>query len=290
MIDLDPGPAPGGRFVDVQGRNYFLFEIGTGPPLLLLHGGGPGCTGWSDFGVVSRMFGATRRCIVPDLLQYGKSSKDTIAGPMWSFHARSLVGLLDALQLDRADFACNSWGGTIALCLAAQYPERVRSLVVTGSMPVFYGPLAPLPEGGRRGRGARDLYYGGEGPTPEKMRALMARLEWFDPRLIPETTVRMRYEQSLDEGEMALAARTDAPRGGWQDLTAELSQIRCPTLFCWGLHDAFPQPDYPMMLARMVPRGQLHILDHASHHLQEERPAHYFEIVESFLRQPSPQS
>jgi 2-hydroxy-6-oxonona-2,4-dienedioate hydrolase len=225
---------------------------------------------------------------MPDLLQYGRSDKRTIEGPMWTFHAKSIVGLLNVLGLSKADFVCNSWGGTIALCLAAQYPSRIRSLVVTGSMPVFYGPLAPLPEGGRRGRNARDVYYGGEGPTLEKMRALMARLEWSDPALIPETTVRMRYEQSLDKDEVALAGRTDTPRGEWQDLTDELAAIQCPTLFCWGHQDAFLQPDYPLMLTRMVQRGQLHILDHASHHLQEERPEHYYEIVESFLRQPLP--
>src|SRR3546814_3615828 len=56
-------------------------------------------------------------------------------------HARMMVGLMDALGVERADFVCNSWGGTIALCLAAHYPDRVRSLVITGSMPVFYGPL-----------------------------------------------------------------------------------------------------------------------------------------------------
>src|SRR3546814_1320727 len=96
----------------------------------------------------------------------------------------------------------------------------------------------------------------------------------------------MRYEQSLDEGEMALAARTDGPRGDWQDLTNELAKVACPTLFCWGLQDAFLTPDYPMMLTRMVQRGQLHILDAASHHLQEERPVHYHQIVQSFLDQP----
>src|SRR3546814_6949561 len=89
----------------------------------------------------------------------------------------------------------------------------------------------------------------------------MARLEWHDASRIPETTVRMRYEQSLDEGEMALAARTDGPRGDWQDLTNELAKVACPTLLCWGLQDAFLTPDYPMMLTRMVKRGQLHILD-----------------------------
>lgn len=286
MTNLDPGPAPEGRLLSVGDREFHLIELGEGSPVFFLHGGGPGCTAWSDFGVVSRMFARDHHCVMPDLLQYGQSDKKVISGPMWTFHARTMVALMDMLGIDRADFVCNSWGGTIALCLAAQYPERVRSLVVTGSMPVFYGPLAPLPEEGRRGRNARDTYYGGDGPTLEKMRALIGRLEWFDPALIPDATVEMRFGQSLDEGEMALAARTDGPRGDWQDLTAELAQVQCPTLFCWGLQDAFLTPDYPMMLTRMVQRGQLHILDASSHHLQEERPVHYYHIVKSFLNQP----
>lgn len=287
-MDLRPKPAPQGRFINVDGRNYHTFETGSGPPVLFLHGGGPGCTAWSDFGVVAPLFARDRRCVMPDLLQYGRSDKTPIKGPMWTFHARSVVGLLDALKIDRPDIVCNSWGGTIALCLAAHFPDRVRSLTITGSMPVFYGPLAPLPEGGRRGRNARDVYYGGEGPTLEKMRALLTRLEWFNPDLLPAETVEMRYRQSLDPEEMALAARSDSPRGDWQDLTAELPLVRCPTLFCWGMNDAFLQPDYPMMLARMVQRGQLHILDASSHHLQEERPEHYFHIVRSFIDQPEP--
>ena len=287
---LAPGAPPPGRIVPAGDREYHVLQFGPadGPPLLLLHGGGPGCTGWSDFGRVAPLFAQRRRCILPDLLQYGGSSKLPISGPMWDFHALSVTRLLDSLRIDRADFVCNSWGGSIALRLAAGYPERIRFLVVTGSMPVFYGPLAPLPEGARRGRNARDAYYGGEGPTLEKMRELMARFEWFNASLIPEETVRMRYEQSIDPEEMALAARSDGPRGEWQDLTRELPQVQCPTLFCWGLHDAFLTPDYPMMLTRMVPRGQLHVLDAAAHHLQEERPEHYFHIVQSFLDQPEP--
>jgi 2-hydroxy-6-oxonona-2,4-dienedioate hydrolase len=287
-MDQTPKPAPAGRFVEVAGRKYHLIDLGSGAPLLFLHGGGPGCTAWSDFGVVAPMFARDRRCLLPDLLQYGKSDKSAISGPMWSFHASSIAGLLDALGIPRVDIVCNSWGGSIALCLAAQYPDRVRSLTVTGAMPVFYGPLAPLPEGGRRGRNARDVYYGGEGPTLEKMVNLLTRLEWFNPKLLPRETVEMRFRQSLDPEEMALAARSDDPRGEWQDLTQELGRVRCPTLFCWGLQDGFLQPDYPMMLTRMVQRGQLHVLDASSHHLQEERPEHYYLIVRSFLDQPEP--
>jgi pimeloyl-ACP methyl ester carboxylesterase len=283
---LTPTPPPDGHLLQAGDRTYHVIEMGKGPPVIFLHGGGPGCTGWSDFGVVAPLFARDRHCVLPDLLQYGRSDKQPISGPMWTFHARSVAELLDVLKIERVDFICNSWGGTIALCLAAHYPDRVRSLTVTGSMPVFYGPLAPLPEGGRRGRNARDIYYGGEGPTLEKMRQLIARLEWHNADLLPPETVEMRYRQSLDPGEMALAARSDSPRGEWQDLTAELAQIQCPTLFFWGMNDAFLQPDYPLMLTRMVPRGQLHILDACSHHLQEERPEHYYRVVRGFLDQP----
>lgn len=278
------GTPPESRFATADGVTYHYYDIGTGPDTIFLHGGGPGCTAWSDFGPVAALFATDRRCLLVDILQYGKSEKCLITGPMWDFHAAKTVALMDELGVGKADFICNSWGGTIALNLAARYPDRVRSLVVTGSMPVFYGPLAPLPERGHRGRTARDVYYGGEGPTREKMRSLITRLEWFDADRLPEQTLDMRYQQSLDSEERALAAMSDSPRGDWQDLTEQLGLVEAPTLFIWGREDAFLTPDYPMMLARMVKRGNLHVMDHVSHHLQEERPGAYHAVVDGFLR------
>ncbi|MGW2339280.1 alpha/beta fold hydrolase [Streptomyces sp. NPDC001661] len=275
--------APESHYADGAGIRYHYHDLGSGPDTVFLHGGGPGCTAWSDFGPVADLFAADRRCLLVDIQQYGKSEKSPIKGPMWDHHAAKTVGLMDTLGVDRADFVCSSWGGTIALNLAAKYPDRVRSLVITGSMPVFYGPLAPLPENGHRGRTARDVYYGGEGPTREKMRDLITKLEWYDGSKLPEETLSMRYEQSLDEEERALAAMSDSPRGDWQDLTEELGQIQAPTLFMWGMQDAFLTPDYPLMLARMVPNGNLHVMDHTSHHLEEERPEAYHSVVSGFL-------
>jgi len=276
---------PQGAYADADGVTYHYLDMGAGRPTIFLHGGGPGCTSWTDFGAVAPLFALDRRCLLVDILQYGKSAKPVIKGPMWDYHAAKTVALMETLGVGRADFVCNSWGGTIALNLAARYPDRARSLVVTGSMPVFHGPLAPLPEGGRRGRNARDVYYGGSGPSLEKMRALMARLEWYNAAAIPEETVALRYRQSLDPQEMALAAASDNPRGDWQDLSAELPLIQAPVLFAWGMYDAFLTPDYPLMLARMIPHGQLYVMDQASHHLQEERPHDFYTVVSGFLDQ-----
>jgi 2-hydroxy-6-oxonona-2,4-dienedioate hydrolase len=54
------------------------------------------------------------------------------------------------------------------------------------------------------------------------------------------------------------------------------------------MNDAFLTPDYPLMLARMTRRGQLYVMDNASHHLQEERPQQYFSVVSGFLDQEQP--
>jgi 2-hydroxy-6-oxonona-2,4-dienedioate hydrolase len=204
-MPVDPPGEPLGRSVDANGLTYHVIELGppAGQPTIFLHGGGPGCTAWSDFGPVASLFAATRRCYLVDLLQYGKSEKCTITGPMWNFHARTIDDLMTSLDVTRADFICNSWGGTIALTLAANFPRRTRSLVVTGSMPVFYGALAPLPENGRRGRKARDAYFGGTGPSWQKMKDLMAELEWFDRDAIPDAPKRWNWPLGLTAQEVS---------------------------------------------------------------------------------------
>ena len=125
-MDITPKTAPKGKMINAKGTDYYLFEMGSGNPVFFLHGGGPGCTGWSDFGVVLPLFAKHKRCIVPDLLQYGKSDKAIIKGPMWDHHAGSMVELMDELGIERADFVCNSWGG----CLLYTSPsprDRTRS-------------------------------------------------------------------------------------------------------------------------------------------------------------------
>ena len=77
------GPEPAGRMVDAGGVAYHVITLGdTGPPTVFLHGGGPGCTAWTDFAAVAPRFAADRVCHLVDLLQYGKSEKCTIRGPM----------------------------------------------------------------------------------------------------------------------------------------------------------------------------------------------------------------
>lgn len=273
--------ATGSTVRTAAGHRYHVREVGDGPATVFLHGGGPGCTAVADFGAAAGLLASSRRCLLVDMLQYGASDKCAVSGPRWSFHAASLAGLLDALGLDDADFVCGSWGGSAALALAAAVPSRVRSLVVTGSMPLLDGPV-PAAAAALAGR-VRDTYYGGTGPTLEKMHDLLAEVEWHDATQLPAGTVRLRYEQSVDAGERALTTGDGRLRGEPQDLSADLVRIAAPVLYLWGASDVFVPPEYALELSRRTPRASLHVMNGTAHHPYEERPSAFVAVASAFL-------
>lgn len=263
------------------GHGYAVREVGAGPATVFLHGGGPGCSAEADFGGAAGLLAAGRRCLLVDMLQYGGSDKCAVSGPRWSFHAASLAGLLDALDLADADFVCGSWGGSAALALAAAFPARVRSLVVTGSMPLLDGPV-PAAAAALAAR-VRDTYYGGSGPTPAKMRDLLAEVEWHDAARLPARTVALRHQQSTDPDEVALTTGDGGQRGEPQDLSEELARVTAPVLYLWGSSDVFVPVQYALELARRTPRASLHVMAQTAHHPYEERPSAFAAVTAAFL-------
>lgn len=272
---------PFGRHIDVRRVRLRVTEVGTrGTPTVLLHGGGPGCSAWTDFAAVAVPLAERRRLILVDLPQYGDSDSPDITGPQFTFHATHLAGLMDALGIARADFVCQSLGGSVALRLAADHPDRVGRLVVTGSQPV--PPPEPHRYDASLAARAREEYYGDGGPSPDKMRALMTGLEWYGPAGPPATTVALRYAHSTTRRARELG--TDpARRGTPEDLCDALAQVSAPVLLLWGAHDPFCGPDYALALAQRLPRADVFVLGRTSHHPQEERPADYARAVDAFL-------
>ncbi|WP_306317057.1 MULTISPECIES: alpha/beta fold hydrolase [unclassified Streptomyces] len=274
---------PAGRLVDVHGAGVHVTDLGgAGTPTVLLHGGGPGCSAWTDFGAVAHQLGEGRRLLLVDLPQYGGSDSPDITGGQFAFHADHVRGLLDQLGVERADFVCQSLGGSVALLLAARHPERVGRLVITGSTPVP-GPARDEPSPAVR---AREEYYGDGGPSPAKMRALMTRLEWYDPTGPPQETVELRHRNAV--APRALARGTAATgRGEPEDLGALLGEVAAPVLLLWGAYDPFCSPVHALALADRLPRADMAVLSRTSHHPAEERPGRYAALARAFL-DPAP--
>lgn len=248
-----------------------------GQVTVVLHGGGPGCHSAGDFAALLALR-PHRRWLCVDLPGYGDSPAPA-PGPMLRTHARALAGLLDEVGLSEVDVLGQSLGGMVALRLAADAPERVRRIVLIGSQPAALPGPAVNPGLGAR---ARETYYGGTGPSPAKMRALMAELEWHDDTALPEDAVLARYRASTTPTAMRLA--TDAAaRGTPEDLGDALRAVEAATLVVWGRHDPFGGPDYAAALADELPRGDLAVLGATAHHPQAERPDAVAALVDAFL-------
>jgi pimeloyl-ACP methyl ester carboxylesterase len=275
--------APEGRLVPSgDGDEIWVAELGSGKPTVFLHGGGPGCTSWTDFWTVAPLFAADRRVILVDMQNYGFSTKAPVQGPCWTWHASKIAAALDDLGVTDADFVCNSIGGSAAIALAAVRPDLVRKMVVTGSEPVVQGRGAKSDELGKEGATTWMNYYAGDGPSKDKIVNIMTRLEYYDPATVNDTNVALRYLFSLTEGQRYIGSAPEA-WGEPDDLEAKLATVQARLLFFYGKQDIFVQNTYPVLLSDIAPYADVYLQDEAGHHMEEERPHDFVGIVKSFL-------
>lgn len=284
----DPPVVPGSSscFVSVDGIRIHYREV-DGPddaiPAIFTHGGGPGSTGWSNFRLSAGAVSARRRCYFIDFPQFGQSDMVPIGGPVFSWQAARLLQFMDALGIDKAHLINQSFGGCVAIRLAADKPERVASLTLIGSQPVAGGILSPLPLFSKHARNImHDYFVADGGPSLDKMRALIARLEYHDDARVTEDNVRLRYEASINPGFQALL-QTPGAFGEWENLVPVFPRVQAPTLIFWGLHDWFGGVDVPMLMLNQFADARLHVIGQAAHHLQSECPDEFNAHLRAFL-------
>src|ERR1700745_231752 len=120
-------------------------EAGTGQglPVVMLHGGGPGASGLSNFRRNLPVFAERFRTLVVDPPGYGKSDKPPVQGHVFAFAADALAVLLDELGIDRVHLVGNSLGGGTAVRFALNFPDRVGRLVLMGPGGLSLNAFAP---------------------------------------------------------------------------------------------------------------------------------------------------
>ncbi|EIF28000.1 putative hydrolase or acyltransferase of alpha/beta superfamily [Burkholderia sp. Ch1-1] len=274
---------PQQALVDVDGARIAVKELGPrgAETIVFLHGGGPGCNAWTDWAAVGVRLSGEFRCVFIDMAQYGGSSREPIAGKFFSTQSRYVLQVLDALEISSAHFVCQSLGSSVALRLAADRPEAVRSLAMTGATPLTYGVISPAAIM-RVARTSLGAYYGGEGPTRAKMRQLLAECEWFDSSRIPDELVELRYQISVDPADLRITSDLST-RGELEDLSDALSAVQAPVLLAYGDSDPFAPPEIPLHLFTRLKNARLVIFKGASHHFPEEDPNAYLYTYRAWL-------
>lgn len=256
-------------------------DIGQGDPLILLHGGGPGASGWSNYSRNVEHFSRHFRVIVPDLPGFGGSEKCLPDHGLFSFLATAIKNFLDALEISAADFVGNSLGGGTVLKLALDHPTRVRKAVLMGSgggMPLF----STMPT-----EGVRRLvsYYEGDGPSMEKLRAFID-IMLFDASAITEELLQVRYRASLDPDVVRNPPiKRHAGKPVLEDLWREdLTRLDQQMLLIWGREDRVVPLDCALVLMKQLRRGQLHVFSQCGHWVQWEKASEFNALVSGFLK------
>src|SRR5262249_12381656 len=179
--------------VTVAGKPIFVAEAGSGPTVVMLHGGGPGASGVSNYSRNIDALAKDFRVIVPDMPGYGRSVKGVDQDDPFGYLADMIRGLLDELGVDTAHLIGNSYGGAAALRLALDTPDRVARLVLMG--PGGIGTTRGLPTAGLKSLLA---YYGGDGPSREKLEAFIRSYLVYDGASVPDALIDLRFAASID--------------------------------------------------------------------------------------------
>jgi pimeloyl-ACP methyl ester carboxylesterase len=250
---------------------------GTGqPPVLLLHGSGPGVSAAANWRPVISPLRASRRVIAPDQLGFGGTatgSKHTYGRAAWTDHALSL---LDELGVGQCDVIGNSMGGAIALSLAVARPAAIRRIVLMGTM----GVAMALPPGLATIWSYR--------PGVEAMREVIG-LFAYNRSLITDELVQMRYEASLNPPVRdSWAAMFPHPQQRWVDdlalSGAELNAVSQPVLLVHGRDDrVVPWRSSSAPMVDLLPDCRLHLIGGCGHWTMIEKTAEFLGVVEPFL-------
>jgi 4,5:9,10-diseco-3-hydroxy-5,9,17-trioxoandrosta-1(10),2-diene-4-oate hydrolase len=271
--------APRSEFIEVDGLRLHYQRGGSGYPLICLHGGGPGASGWSNFKGNFEAFAKHFSTFLIDMPDYGRSDKPKVESNWLKFVARAISGFMDQMRISKAHFVGNSMGGQASIKLAIDHPEKVDRFVVIGSTPVKATVFQPMPLEAIRNIAG---YYQGDGPSVAKMKQLIESLT-YDHSFITDDLLQERYEASLEPDAVELFKHYFPPL---EDLQPELNKVRARALIVWGQDDRAGALDVGLLMLRLFQDARMYIFSKCGHWAQVEYREEFNRVVLEFLRAP----
>ncbi|WP_214371129.1 alpha/beta fold hydrolase [Pseudonocardia sp. H11422] len=270
------------RFVDVAGLKIHVSEVGTGEPMVLLHGGGPGASGMSNFRTNLPYLGARFRLIIIDQPGFGSSSKALPEGESyWKFSARVVKEVMEGAGVAKAHFLGNSLGGGTALRFALDYPEMADRLVLMGPGGGSVNILTPGDIAGGVDRAVRRFY---ESPSVERMREFVDVMV-YDSSRVSDQVLEERLQAATDPEAMAFMLKLFRALGA--DPEAELwkhvDRIRHRTLLVWGREDRVLPFDSSLLMFHRMLDVRLVAFSECGHWVQSEKQQEFDRLVADFL-------
>ncbi|VVE02793.1 2-hydroxy-6-oxo-6-phenylhexa-2,4-dienoate hydrolase [Pandoraea horticolens] len=273
------------RFVTIRDADT-VFRIhyndtGSGTEtVVMLHGSGPGATGWANFNRnVEPLVDAGYRVLLVDCPGWGKSDPVVNNGSRSELNARVLKAVLDELDIQRVHIIGNSMGGHGTVAFALSNPARVGKLILMGGGTGGPSQFVAMPTEGIKL--LNGLY---KEPTIENLKRMM-NVFVFDASAITDDLMQARLDNMLASREhlenfvKSLAANPKQ----FTDYGARLGEIAAPTLIVWGREDRFVPMDVGLRLLAGLPNAQLHVFNRCGHWVQWEHADAFNRMVLDFL-------
>jgi pimeloyl-ACP methyl ester carboxylesterase len=268
---------PADRFVKVGDQLVHTEQAGSGEPILLLHGFGGSTYTWRK---VMPALAESHHVVAIDLNGFGYTQRPKSPESYTREGQEKLVlGVMDALGIDRAHVFGHSYGGGLSLFMASRHPERFRSLVLVDSS-------APTYANDRRSRAAAfrplsALFVRSFALRPKMIRRALEHSYYDDSKVTPEL-VQAYLDRIRIEGVGDAYYGLTVPVRGPQD-RVDLAKIDIPALVIWGAHDELISPAAGRRSAALLPQGEFVLLANSGHLPMEEEPEELLRAVLPFL-------
>lgn len=255
--------------------NTNYHDVGSGSPLLMLHGSGPGVSAWANWNKVFPLLSEKYRILAPDMAGFGYTDRPEGMVYNMSSWVDQTIRFMDALDIEKADLVGNSFGGALALSMAVKYPQRINKLVLMGSMGVSF----PLTYGLDR--------VWGYIPSFENMKELLD-IFVYNRNIVNDDLARLRYESSMNPGfQESFSSMFPAPRQSSVEAMAGnevyIRSIPHETLIVHGREDRVIPLETSLKLVQLIENAQLHVFGKCGHWTQIEKTKEFAALVDTFL-------
>lgn len=289
MAEAELTHASTSRIAKAAGLTLHYHEAGPAGPdrapvVIMLHGGGPGASGWSNFGRNLPVFAEHFRTLLVDQPCYGGSDKSELDKDYFSYSADAVAALMDELGIEQAHFVGNSLGGGTAVRMALNHPEKVAKLLLMGPGGVSVNLFAPDPT-----EGIKRLFEFSAAPEPtkEQLRAFLGVMA-YDQSIVTDELVEERWASANDPDTRLGNARMGASfaNPAWAEdvmLWREAHRINQPVLLTWGREDRVNPLDGALVALKAIPDARLHVFPHCGHWAQVEQADEFNRLALDFF-------
>lgn len=260
--------------------NLHYNEAGTGDEtVIMLHGGGPGAAGWSNFSRNIDAFSKKYRTILLDCPGFNKSDATITDLARDVLNARAIKGLMDELNIEKAHLIGNSMGGASALSFSLEFPERLDKMVLMGAGGGGQSMFSPMPL-----EGIKLLVALYQNPSLEALKR-MIDVFVYDPSGMSDELIQGRFENMMRKPEHLENFMKSFAQSNLivTDFTPHLQDVKAETFIIWGRDDRFCPLDHGLKFLWGIPNADLHVLSKCGHWAQWEHAEKFNALTLEFL-------